>query len=174
MHKSNRFSPARVCTICPGQRYKADKLITCQFPFASFSLVNNSLNLYHSVTIGVAITSTALLLAPSIPREIKPLLGRTYFALASAMACRVFRALILGIIKDPHANAAVTRPADINHQNRADNSTTSKRDKTCLSSLVINVEVEMDTRADSYDGHTCWDGQSSKGDDKQHDVSDQV
>lgn len=127
---------------------------------------------YYFITIGVAIASTALILAPSVPSEIKPILGSTYFALASSMACRVFRALLLGTIKDPHMNVA--RPAAINPKNSADSGTTSKRDKTCLSSLVINVEVEMDTRADSYDGHTCWDGQSSKGDDKRHDPSDQV
>jgi hypothetical protein len=90
------------------------------------------------------------------------------------MACRVFRALLLGTIKDPQMNAAAARPAANNYQNSADSGTRSKRDKTCLSSLVINVEVEMDTRADSYDGHTCWDVQSSKGDDKRDDVSDQV
>jgi hypothetical protein len=86
----------------------------------------------------------------------------------------VFRALLLGTIKDPQMNAAAARPAANNYQNSADSGTRSKRDKTCLSSLVINVEVEMDTRADSYDGHTCWDVQSSKGDDKRDDVSDQV
>ena len=90
------------------------------------------------------------------------------------MACRVFRALLLGTIKDPNTNAAVARPAAINHQNSLNSSTTSKHDKTCLSSLVINVEVEMDTRADSYDGHTYWDGKCSEGDDKRHDASDQA
>ena len=122
----------------------------------------------------MAIASTALILAPSVPSEIKPILGSTYFALANTMACRVFRALLLGIIKDPHTNAAVARPAAIDPQNSVNSSTTSKRDKACLSSLVINVEVEMDTRADSYDGQTYWDGKSFKEDDKRHDASDQA
>jgi hypothetical protein len=32
--------------------------------------------------------------------------GSAYFALASVMACRVFRAVLLGTIKDPQVNTA--------------------------------------------------------------------
>jgi hypothetical protein len=121
----------------------------------------------------VAIASIVFIFAPSVPGEIKPILGTVYFALSSAMACRVFRAVLLGIIKDPHINVSVVRPAATSQNDAVDNGTTSKHDKICLSSLVINVAVEMDTRADSYDEHTFWD-RNSTGDIKRHDASSQV
>jgi hypothetical protein len=111
-------------------------------------------DLYISVTIGVAITSTALIISPTIPGEMKAILISTYFTLASAMACLVFRAVLLGIIKDPQLNVATFRLPNIQHISSGDNGTTpSNYDKSGLSSLVINVAVERDTRADSYDGH---------------------
>jgi len=109
---------------------------------------------YYFVTIGVAITSTALIISPTIPGEMKAILISTYFTLASAMACLVFRAVLLGIIKDPQLNVATFRLPNIQHISSGDNGTTpSNYDKSGLSSLVINVAVERDTRADSYDGH---------------------
>jgi hypothetical protein len=109
----------------------------------------------------VAIVSCALILSPSIPAELHPILGSAYFALASAMACRVFRAVLLGIIKDPQVDIArissVVRATTSNQHDGGD-VLTSKYDKSGGSSkLKINVEVEMDRRADSYDGYTFWD-----------------
>jgi hypothetical protein len=60
-------------------------------------------NPYISVTIGVAIASICLL-APSAPGETKAILGSVYFPLASAMACRVYRAVLLGIITERPVN----------------------------------------------------------------------
>jgi hypothetical protein len=85
------------------------------------------------------------------------------------MACRVFRALLLGIIKDPHVDTTPVLPARIDQNRSADNSATSTHDKTRLSSLVINVEVEMDTRADYDDECTSWDEHSLKGENKRRD-----
>jgi len=149
-----------------GQAYYLSVVVLVPF----FSINSGLTHIFWSVTIGVAIASTALILAPSVPGEIKPILGSVYFALSSAMACRVFRAVLLGIIKDPHINVSVVRPAATSQNDTVDNGTTSKHDKTGISSLVINVAVEMDTRADSYDGHTFWD-RSSTGGDKRHDAS---
>ncbi|KIM89283.1 hypothetical protein PILCRDRAFT_813213 [Piloderma croceum F 1598] len=61
---------------------------------------------YYCVTIGVAIISTALIFSSSIPTELHSMAGSAYFALASVMACRVFRAVLLGTIKDPQVNTA--------------------------------------------------------------------
>jgi len=171
-YEPSRSSEATVYTICPSLCYTADKFITCQF--SSVWLCLDRSNPCISVTIGVAITSSALILSPSIPAELHPILGSAYFALASAMACRVFRAVLLGIIKDPQVDIArissVVR-STTNNQHDGGDVLTSKYDKSGGSSkLKINVEVEMDRRADSYDGYTFWD-RSSTGDDVRHDAS---
>jgi hypothetical protein len=95
----------RAYTNCPKLCYKADKLIICQY-FVSFYPDLPWSNSHISITIGVAIIATALILSPSIPGELHPILGSSYFALASAMACRVFRAVLLGTIKDRQLNTA--------------------------------------------------------------------
>jgi len=134
---------------------------------------------YYFATIGVAIVAIALILSPSIPGELHALLGSAYFALASAMACRVFRAVLLGIIKDPQASSAkistVIRAANSNRHdgNDDDGTTTSKHDKPALSSNFINVAVKMDTRTEYSDGYTLWE-RDSTGDDLRHDASQQV
>ena len=61
-------------------------------------------NLYASITIGVAIFASALVLSGNIPRPFHPILSSPYFALGSAMACRVFRIVILGIMEDTRVN----------------------------------------------------------------------
>jgi hypothetical protein len=126
----------------------------------------------------VAIVAIALILSPSIPGELHALLGSAYFALASAMACRVFRAVMLGIIKDPQACSAristVIRATNSNRHNGNDDETPrSKHDKEGLSSDFINIAVKMDTRTDYSDGYTLWEREST-GDDLRHDASHQV
>jgi len=64
-------------------------------------------NIHISVTIGVAIISAAFFLSPSTSGVLHPtILGSVYFALASAMACRVFRAVLLDTVKDTQVNPA--------------------------------------------------------------------
>jgi len=63
-----------------------------------------SRQVYYAATIGVAIAAIALIIAPGVPKELHPILGSSYFALSSAMACRVFRAVILGNIRDQPLN----------------------------------------------------------------------
>jgi hypothetical protein len=59
-----------------------------------------SSNLYASVTIGVAILASVLIFRGNIPEGLRPILGTPYFALGSAMACRVFRVVFLGVTED--------------------------------------------------------------------------
>lgn len=53
-----------------------------------------------SATIGISITYTAISLASSFPDELRLLLGPPAVALPSAMACYVYRAVLLGVIDD--------------------------------------------------------------------------
>jgi hypothetical protein len=125
----------------------------------------------------VAIISTALILSPSIPGQLHPLLAATYFSLANAMACRVFRAVILGIITDPKLNAVRTASfyrATNDGQLDRDDSTRSKRAILCRSpKLEINIAVETDTTVDSNDRYVVW-GRKLAGDDAQQDASHQA
>jgi hypothetical protein len=133
-----------------------------------------------SATIGVAIILITLVLCPSVPGEFHSLLGTAYFALATTMACRVFRAVILGIIKDPTDTtlrlSSIIRAANDDRHDVDDdeNTTTSKRDKLGLSpDFKIDVTVQVDTTTDSSDGYTVWE-RGSRRDDMLHDASHAV
>ena len=82
-----------------GSVTKRTSLLFVSFLVASISTRIWS-NLYASVTIGVAIIASVLILCGNIPVELRAVLVRPYFALESAMACRVFRVVILGIMED--------------------------------------------------------------------------
>ncbi|KAF7977301.1 hypothetical protein HWV62_4277 [Athelia sp. TMB] len=55
---------------------------------------------YYFITIGLSLTTIGILLSSGVPAEMHSLLGPSYLALSSAMACRVFRMVILGVVKD--------------------------------------------------------------------------
>jgi len=121
---------------------------------------------YYFVTIGVAILAVALILSPSIPRELHPILGTAYFALGSAMACRVFRAVLLGVIKEPQLSTsqmlslfpsgkANWRDHDVDADTMGPTSGRSSR-------LEIGVAIETDIRSDSYDAFAL--GEQKGGD----------
>jgi hypothetical protein len=130
-----------------------------------------------SVTIGVAIISSALILSPSVPGELHPILGSAYFALASAMACRVFRAVLLGIIKDPQLTTTKIESfygaANSNNQLSRSNggAATSRQDNAGRPSrldIKVAVETETDTIAE-IDGYPLWERKLTR-----QDPSDQV
>ena len=92
------------------------------------------------------------------------------------MACRVFREVILGIIKDPQVPTSristVVRAANSNRDN--DSAAISRHVKAGLpSDFTINVAVQMDTRTDYSVGSTLMD-QESKGDHALYDASHRV
>jgi len=121
---------------------------------------------YYAATIGVAIAATALILAPGVPTDLHPILGSAYFALSSAMACRVFRAVLLGNIQDPPLNpAAITSVVRAVRVSDEDYDTSGR-----LSKLKINVAVEMDRRTDSCDEHVYWEPGDDVGKDASHGV----
>ena len=121
-----------------------------------------------SVTIGVAIISAALILSPSIPGELHPILGSSYFALANAMACRVFRAVLLGTIKDPQMNTAKLMSfyrSTVNTRNdndiRPDRSSKSQK----------NVAAEMATATESNGCYPLWERKLGGDDIQPEDIS---
>jgi hypothetical protein len=96
-------SRVRAYTNYPRLCCRADKFIIGRYLLCNDVDLAKS-NPHISVTIGVAIISTALIFSPSIPGELHSMAGSAYFALASVMACRVCRAVLLGTIKDPQVN----------------------------------------------------------------------
>ena len=58
-------------------------------------------DVFFSATIGVSIALVALLLSPSVPSVYQGILSVPNIALENAMACRVYRAVKLGVIKNP-------------------------------------------------------------------------
>jgi hypothetical protein len=124
----------------------------------------------------VGITSAALILSPSVPGELHPVLGSAYFALSSAMACRVYRtlpgkiddspAITAGITPVVHATGAVSNPLDHDKDQY-----TARHESGRSSKLQINVE--MDTRTDLDDGDALW-ARKTMRDDLGQDASRQV
>jgi len=56
--------------------------------------------LYYFATIGLSIVMSAMVLSPGVPPVYRAMLSVPNIALENAMACRVFRAVKLGLIKD--------------------------------------------------------------------------
>ncbi|KIM77144.1 hypothetical protein PILCRDRAFT_628507 [Piloderma croceum F 1598] len=102
----------------------------------------------YFVTIGVAIASICLLLAPSAPGETKAILGSVYYPLASAMACRVYRAVLLGIITERPVNTIEISSAKI--QYGSDDEIT-KSEPDVPANLPIGVAAEMGRQVETPD-----------------------
>jgi hypothetical protein len=71
-------------------------------------------NLYASITIGVAILASVLILCETIPVELCALV-RPCFALESAMACRVFRVVFLGVMEDTQEDTSRSTTSNPHH-----------------------------------------------------------
>jgi len=99
------------------------------------------------------------------------------------MACRVFRAVLLGTIKDRQLNTAklvsfYRSTTDTQFCGDAKDATITPRheshDKPGHSSkLEVNVPVETATAAESNDGYALWERKIT-GDDVQQDASHRV
>jgi len=131
---------------------------------------------YYFATIGVGIVSIVLILSRRVPEELHTLLCSVYFAISSAMACRVFRAVLLGIIKDPNiytvraSSPARAAAGDSPNHDDDDSIHVSKFDKSDLSSkLKIKIAVETNARMESDDGLTFWES-VTPGDEMRHDA----
>ncbi|KIM88397.1 hypothetical protein PILCRDRAFT_255837 [Piloderma croceum F 1598] len=105
---------------------------------------------YYFVTIGTAISASVLILCGNIP-EARPILATPYFALGSAMACRVFRIVIFGVMKDTQMDTL-----DIVNFYRSTTSDPRHRDdgndqRGRSSKFEIFVAVEASTTMESND-----------------------
>jgi hypothetical protein len=104
----------------------------------------------------------AFIFSPRIHEELRPIVVATYFVLASAMACRVFRTILLGITQDPQLNTArlvsfyrsgnqliptISMPPITSRHEKPDSS----------SKLEINVAVETATTAGFNEGYPLWE-----------------
>jgi len=98
-------SQARAYIDCPKLYCRVAKFIICR-NLLCHNVDLAQFNVHISVTIGVAIIATAFFLSPSTSGVLHPILGSVYSALASPMACRVFRAVFLGTVKDTQVNSA--------------------------------------------------------------------
>jgi len=65
---------------------------------------------YYFITIGVAIIASVFILYGTIPVELRAILVRPYFSLESAMACRVFRVVFLGVTQEDTLRSIPSNP----------------------------------------------------------------
>jgi len=123
--------------------FRADGL-----PRLSKSLLQSG-QLYYFATIGLSIVTCATLLAPDIPAVYHPLLFLPNIALENAMACRVYRAVRLGFIKNPQSNShfgspirSHGTPGDLGHE-------LAFKRPTSVESRSMQVTVDLTRTADS-------------------------
>ena len=123
----------------------------------------------------MAITATALILSPGIPGVLKPILGSVYIALSSTMACRVYRAFLLGVLTDPKMNTATVvsfyRASDNNcddHTLAQDNTLSDRSSK-----LAIDVSVNTNLRVEDNVRYAIWE-RGLTADDVEQDTSHRV
>lgn len=110
----------------------------------------------------MAVATIALAGSPNIPGQLHSLLGSAYFSLANVMACRVFRAVLLGFIKDPQMDtsdiSSVVRPAMRKQRSDDYDTTLFKHHKSGLSpNSKVNLAIKVDTQTESSDGSILWD-----------------
>jgi hypothetical protein len=123
-------------------------------------------NLYSSVTIGVAITASVLIFCVNISVELRAIISTPYFALASAMACRVFRVVFFGVTEDRQEDTSHSTTSNPHHHNDAN-------DKMGRShKFTIFAAVEAGTTAESNGEYPF--GEKLTGDDLQQDPSRRV
>lgn len=99
----------------------------------------------YSATIGVGIVAAALILSPSVPGPIHPIMGNSYFALGSAMACKVFRSLKVGTLLEEDGTAFSTKtppmpPMFIHSMNHQPNPT--------VDGIPLEVQVRVESESD--------------------------
>ena len=82
-----------------GLFYGADNNSTCDSN-SNFLLTTNW-RVFFSATIGLSLSFAIMLLVPGVPAISRIMLAMPSHALANAMACRVYRAVKLGLIEDP-------------------------------------------------------------------------
>jgi hypothetical protein len=78
----------------------------------------------------------------------------TYFVLASAMACRIFRATLLGIIENPQPNTAQIASFYCSANQSDSQNIAERHDKTDPSSK-LDIGVTAQTMKIN-DGHSLW------------------
>ena len=91
-----------------------------------------------------------MLISPGVPVLYRPILSIPNLALENAMACRVYRAVKLGLIKDfPSTHFGISTPSSGARDNSGNDFTLKNRNLNGSTSLQINVDIATTTTADS-------------------------
>jgi hypothetical protein len=77
---------------------------------------------FFSVTIGLNIIFVAMILAQGMPPNYRGMMSIANLGLENAMACRVYRAVKLGSIKNHHSTCLSSAPDQAGHEVATDNS----------------------------------------------------
>ncbi|KAL4245410.1 hypothetical protein ABKN59_009509 [Abortiporus biennis] len=107
--------------------------------------------LYYLATVGLNIVAMAVILAPSVPPVIAAMFSIPNVALQNAMACRVYRQLKLGLIRE-----VVTEVSASSRNNKTSiiprfhqtSKTQPEFDQSDSESRVRTVHVEIDTKTE--------------------------
>ncbi|THH31273.1 hypothetical protein EUX98_g2912 [Antrodiella citrinella] len=121
--------------------------------------------MYYLATVGMNIVAMVLILTPSVPPVLRAMFAIPNAALQNTMACRVYRKLKLGLIKEDSPSLSQSTFSTTNRirfaQNSAQEFSTTESDLTSMEMsrsvrsakhekpLVVRVEVDEETDAKS-------------------------
>jgi len=113
--------------------------------------------LYYFATIGLSIVTSAMVLAPGVPAVYHAMFTIPNIALENSMACRVFRAVKLGLIKDPNATTTfgTTIGTGRGRYDTGPEFAMKQRAYEDSRNMSVNVEITrtMDVAEDTEDGY---------------------
>ena len=132
---------------CRGVFCKADSSITCDL--CAPVLPATSWHLPFSATVGVGIVYAVMILTPDIPAVYHTMLAIPKLALQNAMACRVYRAVKLGFIKDPPSTHIGTTlrfnsaPSESDHELPFTRPTSDKSRNVQITVNTTHLEMDL-------------------------------
>ena len=103
-----------------------------------------------SATIGLSIVFAAMLVSPDIPPIFHSILSVPNLALENAMACRVFRAVKLGFVKDYESSHVGISLGSSTARDDTGHELAFKRAALAESRIRIGVEIIKETDSKMY------------------------
>ncbi|KIM82763.1 hypothetical protein PILCRDRAFT_70458 [Piloderma croceum F 1598] len=118
--------------------------------------------LYYSATIGLNIVFAIMLISPSVPVLYRPILSIPNLALENTMACRVHRAVKLGLIKNfSGTQFEISTLSSGTRDNTGNEFTLKNRNLNGPTNLQVNVDIATTTDSNIHVSGKAFLGEES-------------
>jgi hypothetical protein len=117
---------------------------------------------FFSATIGLNIVFAIMLISPSVPVLYRPILSIPNLALENAMACRVYRAVKLGLIKNfSGTQFEISTLSSGTRDNTGNEFTLKNRNLNGPTNLQVNVDIATTTDSNIHVSGKAFLGEGS-------------